>query len=278
MCLYTFNYRNSHSNTSIIQTMWKQFFHEVLWNVTKQLHNQTDWHPLNITKHTLNYTKIIRNYTIEYFNNKKKFKSKSKTLNDVEFYMLKDKPDEVKQKFKEIYHKKPKFICINDDMDHTKDPSNETLNELHDFFYKYYPYPSPFEITDPNEYHPYYRKDEMVKQGYWKSNWNHDKGIFNDKIETKISREHNMFKSNKIQHMDHNYYKQKPRMTSIPNITQSNNTNTTNGHDSIILKIKSLSLNKYLTSTIITMLSIGLCVICMCYWILNQINTKKHGE
>ena len=210
-------------------------------------------------------------------------------MDEVEFYMLKDKPEEVKERLAHMYNKKPKFICINDDMDHTKDPSNETLNELHDFFYKYYPYPSPFEITDPNEYHPYYRKDEMIKNGYWKSNWNHDKGIFNDRFQTKIAMKKNMFKSNKLQYTDHRYYKGKTikktgNETSMEFITNNdnndinndNNGNNNNENNKFSEKIRLFvytqfivrisGLNKYLQMIVIFIVSTIIVLTVMYIW------------
>merc|ERR1712154_134391 len=110
-------------------------------------------------------------------------------LDDVEFYMIKDNPNDVRDRLNNIYNKQPKFMCLNDDLPHDRDPTNETLSEIQKFFHKYYPYPSPFEIIDKSEYHPFIRIDDMKKNKYWKNEWslrnNKHYKLYNDRAETK---------------------------------------------------------------------------------------------
>lgn len=148
---------------------------------------------------------------MKHFNNKKKFRYHKKELDDVEFYMIKDKPSEVKDRLNNMYNKKPKFMCLNDDLPHDRDPSNETLSTLKSFFHKYFPYPSPFELappTDRSKDHPYIRKDEMIEKGYWKDEWyiqnNKHYQLYKEKFEVKRAKRNNLFKKHKLQmYYDH---------------------------------------------------------------------------
>lgn len=193
--------------TTANATVWRDFFHKALWNITRQLHDLTYWHPLQITVYSINYTTVARDYLLSHFNNRKKFRFEKKSLDDVEFYMIKDRPHDVKERLDHMYGKKPKFMCLNDDLPHDRDPSNETLSTMKSFFTKYYPYPSPFEIVDPSKYHPYIRKGDMVRNGYWKqSEWslsnNKHYQRYNDRVQVKRAKKNNLYKRRRLQMYD----------------------------------------------------------------------------
>ncbi|ETO11375.1 N-acetylglucosamine-1-phosphate transferase [Reticulomyxa filosa] len=177
-------------------TLWKDFFHRALWNITHQLHDLTYWHPLDITIFSVNYTEVIREYLLKHFGKRKKFKFKKEALDEVEFYMIKDDWEAVEKRLKGIYEKKPKFMCLNDDMPHDKDPSNETMHLLHSFLYQYFPYPSPFELRDPKQRNLYLHVQEYKEKGLWKKQWDlNTKEPFDDKKEHQKAATLNQYKS-----------------------------------------------------------------------------------
>ena len=194
---------NADLGGTVNATIWADFFHKALWNITRQLHDLTYWHPLQVTVYSVNYTTIVRDYLLSHYNDRKRFRFEKKTLDDVEFYMIKDRPHDVKERLDHIYGKRPKFMCLNDDLPHDRDPSNATLSAMKSFFTKYFPYPSPFEIQDRSRYHPYIRKEDMVRSGYWKhSQWsitnNKHYQPYNDRVQIKRAKKKNMYKRRRL--------------------------------------------------------------------------------
>ena len=67
------------------------------------------------------------------------------TLDEVTFQMIGDDVNNTRKLLDGIRGKRTKFICVNDDM---KNPSNEVIQVLQNFFRALYPVPSPFELKD----------------------------------------------------------------------------------------------------------------------------------
>ena len=73
--------------------------------------------------------------------------------------MIHDSEHEVGDQLDGLRYKKPKFICINDDMNRTT-PNPKVKEMLHDFFNWYYPNQSQFELP-PGKINPYLYIDDM---------------------------------------------------------------------------------------------------------------------
>ncbi|KAL9649944.1 hypothetical protein ABK040_003065 [Willaertia magna] len=84
------------------------------------------------------------------------------TLEDdkqIGFHMIRDDLDKVGEQLDELRRNKPKFICLNDDMNHTK-PNEKVVEMLHNFYNWYFPNPSQFELND-GKINPYLYIDEL---------------------------------------------------------------------------------------------------------------------
>jgi len=69
----------------------------------------------------------------------------------VTFSMIRNNATVVQDQCDHIRHKRPKFLCINDDMDHSEEGREEhvkVLGVLRELFEGYFPKPSPFERID----------------------------------------------------------------------------------------------------------------------------------
>lgn len=75
------------------------------------------------------------------------------TLDEVGFHMIGDEIATVQRQLDDLRQKRPKFICLNDDMNKTS-PNPEVVELLHSFFNWYYPERSQFELP-PGEHNPY---------------------------------------------------------------------------------------------------------------------------
>ena len=69
---------------------------------------------------------------------------------EVGFHMISDDLEDTMSKLNEVRAKRPKFVCINDDMD---DPSPVLLENLQKFYKSFFPHPSRFELP-PGQTNP----------------------------------------------------------------------------------------------------------------------------
>lgn len=74
---------------------------------------------------------------------KNKFKYKEGNMDNVLFYMVRNDSEAIKRRLDEVLEEKRKFVCLNDNMEN---PDDELLTMLKEFYLKYYPDPSPFEL------------------------------------------------------------------------------------------------------------------------------------
>jgi hypothetical protein len=96
----------------------------------------------------------------ERFINKKKYQHEVLPLDEVEFFMVPDNYTIVSNRLAEIRLRMPKFICLNDDMNKTHDPPQDTVKSLQEFYLSYFPVASPFEWT--GETNPYHRNFSTI--------------------------------------------------------------------------------------------------------------------
>ena len=69
---------------------------------------------------------------------------------EVGFHMISDDLEDTMSKLNEVRAKRPKFVCINDDMD---DPSPMLLENLQKFYKSFFPHASRFELP-PGQTNP----------------------------------------------------------------------------------------------------------------------------
>jgi len=128
------------------KTLWEEFYHSTMWNITTQLYEKYSL-PFKISIYTVNYTMVVRTGLEEMVSSSKKYKH---TLTDengpVEFYMVPNDYDAVVTRLQSIRDKRPKFICLNDNLPKNREPDPRVLKELSDHFERYYPFPSHFEL------------------------------------------------------------------------------------------------------------------------------------
>ena len=79
-----------------------------------------------------------------------KYKYETLSDEDVAFHMIRDNASTVLQQLDNIRGKKKKFVCLNDNIDHTKKDAKLIKALLVDFYESLFPIPSQFEL--PAEY------------------------------------------------------------------------------------------------------------------------------
>jgi hypothetical protein len=102
---------------------------------------------------------------------KNKYKFEIENLDDIEFHMIRDDYEKVTDSLNYIMIKKPKFICLNDDMNHTT-PNELVIKSLNNFYNWYFPKKSKFELPD-GVFNRFLHVDEYFNhlnrsnQNYW---------------------------------------------------------------------------------------------------------------
>lgn len=60
-----------------------------------------------------------------------------------------------------IRHRRHKFVCLNDNINHTDPHSEEVVNALHEFYTALFPLPSPFELPE-GQTNKFLHTDELL--------------------------------------------------------------------------------------------------------------------
>ena len=89
---------------------------------------------------------VVRTGLEEIVSRTKKYKHTITDEKEIEFYMVPNDYDGVAERLKSIREKRPKFICLNDNLPKDREPDPRVLKELKDHFEWYYPLPSQFEL------------------------------------------------------------------------------------------------------------------------------------
>jgi len=84
--------------------------------------------------------------------------STTEKLDEVAFQMIGDDYNDTKSQLDSVRARRPKFICINDNMN---DPSDELIELLQDFFDSFFPIASPYEHSSQYR-NLYLRYDEYT--------------------------------------------------------------------------------------------------------------------
>lgn len=75
------------------------------------------------------------------------FRFKVRELDDVTFFMIKDNTTLARSNMDHVLYKRPKFLCINDNMNHSHPDHGRVVEIIREFLEEYYPKPSSFERT-----------------------------------------------------------------------------------------------------------------------------------
>ena len=106
----------------------------------------------NITQ-VIDYDTFLNSTTLQHdllhkISNEQQYKYEEVSLDQVDFYMISTNNHTIVQKrLDEIIANKHKFICLNDDMNHTHDIQQELHHVIQSFYQTLYPIPSPYEIN-----------------------------------------------------------------------------------------------------------------------------------
>eukprot|EP00759_Apiculatamorpha_spiralis_P029324 PhF_6_TR31510/c0_g1_i2/m.46426/K08239/GNPTAB; UDP-N-acetylglucosamine-lysosomal-enzyme len=80
-----------------------------------------------------------------------RYKHELVDLDDVTFFMIRDNLTVVQNQMDHVLYKRPKFLCINDNMNHTHPDHPRIVDVVQKLLRMYYPTPSPFELPDGTE-------------------------------------------------------------------------------------------------------------------------------
>jgi len=90
-------------------------------------------------------------------------------LDEVAFQMIGDDYNDTKAQLDSVRARRPKFICINDNME---DPSDDVIDLFQDFLVSFFPNPSSFELKEGSR-NIYLRLEELEEvEGKVKMAWN----------------------------------------------------------------------------------------------------------
>jgi len=90
-----------------------------------------------------------------------KFKSEVVELDEVSFFMIRDNASGVQHQMDHILLKRPKFICVNDNMNHSHPENPQVIEVMHEFFKTYFPWRSSFELPE-GRLNQYQYIDDMI--------------------------------------------------------------------------------------------------------------------
>lgn len=124
--------------------------------------------PVPITRDTFAHSHIGA-IVSEKFSTAKRYRVSIEELEDVTFVMVRNNATIVRHQMDHVLYKRPKFLCINDDMNHTSEAYGEVLSIVEDMFQSYYPVPSSFELRG-GERNPFTRLKEAASGGEFDSN------------------------------------------------------------------------------------------------------------
>ena len=79
---------------------------------------------------------------------------------DVGFLMIGNNATNTQNSLDGIREKRHKFICLNDNMNHSDPRTNDVKHVIHEFYESLYPLPSSFELADGKQ-NPFLWIDEI---------------------------------------------------------------------------------------------------------------------
>ena len=81
-------------------------------------------------------------------NEEKRYKSVIMDEDDISFFMVRDNATVAQRQMDHMLLKRSKFMCINDNMNHSNPAASEVKKVIYDFMNDYFPIPTEFELPD----------------------------------------------------------------------------------------------------------------------------------
>eukprot|EP01103_Thecamoeba_quadrilineata_P002665 TRINITY_DN1257_c0_g1_i1.p1 TRINITY_DN1257_c0_g1~~TRINITY_DN1257_c0_g1_i1.p1 ORF type:complete len:1024 (-),score=211.29 TRINITY_DN1257_c0_g1_i1:198-3269(-) len=133
----------------------------------------------------INYQSLVNNPVLfDKLAQKTKSKSKNKYeltgTDDVAFLMIRESVQKTQKSLDGIREGRHRFICLNDNLNHSDPTTRELLNVIHDFYLSLFPQKSEFELPDGVENEYLYidemrnhmgKKDILIKSQGWSKAW-----------------------------------------------------------------------------------------------------------
>ncbi|XP_077355392.1 N-acetylglucosamine-1-phosphotransferase subunits alpha/beta-like isoform X2 [Festucalex cinctus] len=113
-----------------------------------------------VTEELVMNCKPVTDHIRSTFANQKKYKYKIMNSDEVHFKMIHNDLAEAARIFEDIHKRPKKFICMNDDIDHTKSNAKEVKKKLTEFYQSMFPQPSQFELHK-DMYNKFLHMDEL---------------------------------------------------------------------------------------------------------------------
>eukprot|EP01119_Soliformovum_irregulare_P013098 TRINITY_DN3457_c0_g1_i1.p1 TRINITY_DN3457_c0_g1~~TRINITY_DN3457_c0_g1_i1.p1 ORF type:complete len:1204 (-),score=445.63 TRINITY_DN3457_c0_g1_i1:46-3657(-) len=111
----------------------------------------------------------IYNGIIKHFSKKTKNRHETTDTEEVAFLMVGSNATNVEKSLDGIRERRQKFICLNDNMNHSDPHIGQVQKVLRDFYQSLYPLPSSFELP-PSKYNKYLHIDEL-REAEEKERW-----------------------------------------------------------------------------------------------------------
>ena len=86
-----------------------------------------------MTFSAFNRSEVVAKEAKRIFGKRKVWKHDIRSLDEVSFLQVRDDPERVLSHLDTIRRRRPKFICLNDNMNETA-PNEEVLNAIHDIY------------------------------------------------------------------------------------------------------------------------------------------------
>ncbi|XP_077401637.1 N-acetylglucosamine-1-phosphotransferase subunits alpha/beta-like isoform X2 [Vanacampus margaritifer] len=119
-----------------------------------QIHRAKPSQKSQVTEELFMNCKPVTDRIRSTFADQKKYKYKALNSDEVHFKMIHNDLAEVEHIFDDIHRHPKKFVCINDDIDHTKSNAMGVKKKLMEFYQSMLPQPSQFELHKdmPNKF------------------------------------------------------------------------------------------------------------------------------
>ena len=103
--------------------------------------------PPSLTADSFNATSALASLLLIHYT-PNRFKHELMSQDDITFFMVKDNFTVVRSQMDHILWKRPKFLCINDNMNHSHPDNGKIVGVIQELLRQYYPVPSSFELAE----------------------------------------------------------------------------------------------------------------------------------
>nr|XP_061809459.1 N-acetylglucosamine-1-phosphotransferase subunits alpha/beta-like [Nerophis lumbriciformis] len=124
-----------------------------------------------ITKSLFMNCKPVTDRIRSLFSNQKKYKYEITGSDEVHFKMIHNNVAEATRQFNDIKARPKKFVCINDDIDHSQSNAGNMKAKMAEFYKSMFPQPSQFELPQ-KMFGKFLHMDEYVRHQNWQAHQN----------------------------------------------------------------------------------------------------------